>query len=548
VKDARLRYLVKITILFVAYFVTARIGLRLNAVSGFATLVWAPTGIALAAMLILGYKFWPGIMVAAFLVNLVTGAPPLVALGIGIGNTLEAVAGAYLLNRFAHFHRSLERVRDVLSLVLFAAIISTMISATIGVSSLLLGGTVHTSVYASTWLAWWVGDMLGALVVAPLILVWSSRRFTPLHPKRLLEASAYIMLLAGVSVLVFRGSLHFGVTPFTLAYIIFPVFIWIALRFGQVGSVTATFVASVVAVWGTIVSFDSSMDGVLSHKLLLLQSFMGITAVTFMTMAAAIAEREHTQKQRQRLVQRTALLTRQRSQLIALSKTKDEFIALASHQLRTPATSVKQYIGMLLENYAGKLTTDQRNMVDTAYESNERQLYIIDNLLRVAQIDAGTIVLKKEKVDVVPLITDILEGHSSVFASRNQTVKFTPSIGSCIASIDKGKIRMVLENIIDNASKYSPPGKKIDVKVSKSKGNVKVAIKDNGVGIVKKDFPKLFKKFSRVDNPLSITANGTGLGLYWAKKIVDLHRGSIVVTSKPNQGSTFTIILPSGKI
>lgn len=103
---------------------------------------------------------------------------------------------------------------------------------------------------------------------------------------------------------------------------------------------------------------------------------------------------------------------------------------------------------------------------------------------------------------------------------------------------------MVLENILDNASKYSPPGKKLEVKLSKSKKSLAISVKDNGVGIIKQDRHKLFNKFSRSDNPLSITVGGTGLGLYWAKKIVDLHSGSIIVKSKPNHGSTFTITLP----
>ena len=546
-KDERLGYLIKIALLFVAYFVTARIGLKLNAVSGFATLVWAPTGIALASMLILGYRFWPAIMLAAFLTNFVTGASPLVALGIGIGNTLEALTGAYLLNRLAGFQHSLERISDVFGLVALAAFASTMVSATIGTSSLLLGGTVTFSHYGSTWLAWWVGDMLGALVVAPLLLVWSTRRRATLRPKRLAEASVYAVLLAAVSILVFRGSMLIGVKPFTFAYVIFPILIWIALRFGQIGSVTATFAVSLIAIWGTIASFNPSGNNSLSHSLLLLQSFMGISAVTFMTMAAVVAERERTQKQRQQLLHRAELLTKQRSRLMALNRAKDEFIALASHQLRTPATSVKQYTGMLLENYSGKLTEDQRNMLSIAYESNERQLQVVDSILRVAQIDAGNITLRKEKVDLALLVKEILHGQTSVFATRHQTVDFTPGNSNFVAAVDKEKIRMVLENILDNASKYSPPGKNLEVKLRKSKNRLAISVKDDGVGIIRKDRPKLFKKFSRIDNPLSVAVGGTGLGLYWAKKIIDLHKGSIIVTSKPKQGSTFTITLPTGR-
>lgn len=517
----------------------------MNAVSGFATLVWAPTGIALAAMLILGFRFWPGIMLAAFLINLVTGAPILVALGIGAGNTLEAVLGAYLLKRFTRFQPALERVRDVLGLVVLAGFVGTATAATVGVTSLLLNGTVSAGTYGQTWLAWWVGDMLGALVVAPLLLVWSGRPQVRFRPKRFAEASVYTVLLVGVSVIVFRGSGWFGIKPFTFAYVIFPILIWIALRFGQIGSVTATFVVSVVAVWGTIASFNPSADGSLSHQLLLLQSFMGISAVTFMTMAAVSVERERTRKHEQQLAIRTALLTKQRKRLLALSRAKDEFIAIASHQLRTPASSVKQYTGMLLENRTGKLTEAQHTMVRAAYESNERQLQVINDLLRVAQIDAGNIVLRLEKVDLAQLIMEILRAQDPILAARNQATHFLPGKRKFVATVDKERFRMALENLIDNAGKYSPPGQKLEITLSKNSTTLAIAVKDNGVGIAKKDLPKLFKKFSRVDNPLSVAAGGTGLGLYWTNKIISLHHGSITVTSEPNRGSTFTITLPN---
>jgi signal transduction histidine kinase len=115
-----------------------------------------------------------------------------------------------------------------------------------------------------------------------------------------------------------------------------------------------------------------------------------------------------------------------------------------------------------------------------------------------------------------------------------------------VTHADKEKVRKVLETIIDNASKYSPAGKKIDIRIKRREHSLAVAVQDNGIGIVKKDIKKLYKKFSRIENPLSTSVNGTGLGLYWAKKVVDLHHGSIEVVSTPNKGSTFTLILPDG--
>ncbi|MDO8452599.1 MAG: MASE1 domain-containing protein, partial [bacterium] len=166
-------YLFKSVLLFAVYFAAAKVGLSLDAVSGFAALIWAPTGIALAALLILGIKYWPAIFLAAYFVNFSTGAPLLVAAGMGVGNTLEAVVAAYLLKKFINIETFLDQLKDVFYLIFLAALFSTAISATIGVASLYLGGIVPVSKLVDTWTAWWMGDMLGDLIVLPLIIAWS---------------------------------------------------------------------------------------------------------------------------------------------------------------------------------------------------------------------------------------------------------------------------------------------------------------------------------------------------------------------------------------
>jgi len=538
-----IRNITILLLLFVAYFSTARFGLELNAVSHFATLVWAPTGIAIAAIFLFGFRFWPAITLAAFAVNLVIGARPAVALGIAIGNTLEALLAAYLLKRVIKFDPKMERVKDVFGLILLAAVLSTMVSASIGVTSLFLGHVIASGSFGSTWIAWWVGDLLGAAVVAPLILVWSQHLRPWPSLRQMGEVSAYVLGLLVLSVLIFRVLPLAGIQPFTFLYVVFPVMIWAALRFGQFGSVTATFVVSAASIWGTVTSSNASEIG-LSHNLLILQSFMVVAAVTFMIMAAVVAEREKSQKQKQFLAHRAEFLAQQRNRLVALNKAKDEFIALASHQLRTPATIVKMYTGMLRSNYSDELSDDQKELLEIAYQSNEQQLHLVDAMLRVARLDTGKIVLKKENVELAGLIDDILVSFNGSFAARKQSVHFKRPNQAFVTNVDKEKVRMVLENIIDNASKYTPEGKHIDIRLKRRVDGMAVAVQDNGIGIVKKDLRKLFKKFSRIDNPLSTTVNGTGLGLYWANKIVALHKGTIEVISTPDKGSTFTVVLP----
>lgn len=227
-----------------------------------------------------------------------------------------------------------------------------------------------------------------------------------------------------------------------------------------------------------------------------------------------------------------------------LQSAKDELLALASHQLRTPATGVKQYIGMLREGYAGKLTKQQRQYIDEAYESNERQLRTINEMLVVAQADAGRIKLSFDKTDLKSIVEDILKEHKQKLKQHRLKLRTIMPKRRIMIQADGQYLRMAIENIVNNASKYTPDGGHVTVTLNRQKNFVELAVSDTGVGVGKKDFPLLFRKFSRIPNELTRKVGGTGIGLYLAKKIVDTHGGEIIFSSNERIGSTCTIRLP----
>ena len=286
----RLRHAAEILALAALYVVAARIGLTIDAVAGFATLVWAPTGIALAALLLGGYRLWPGVMIGAFVANTLTGAPILVALGIASGNTLEALLGAYALRQIPGFRTSLDRLQDVLGVIVLAAGLSTMVSATIGVASLYVGGILSAAELGRAWRAWWLGDLIGALLVAPALLVWAGVPRVRPEPARLLEAAALGVSVIVVGLFIFGRSATRADT-FQQAYLVFPPLIWAALRFEQRGAASTALIASVIAVWGTATGRGPFVQSGLHESLFALQTFLGVTAATFLVLGASIAER-----------------------------------------------------------------------------------------------------------------------------------------------------------------------------------------------------------------------------------------------------------------
>jgi len=240
-----------------------------------------------------------------------------------------------------------------------------------------------------------------------------------------------------------------------------------------------------------------------------------------------------------------ALLKRQQQELEALNVSKDEFISLASHQLRTPATTIKQLLGMLTQGFVGDVNPEHLKFIKRAYEANERQIRIVENLLKVAQLDAGKVVLRIRPVDLHDYLADIVEEHTGGIAKKGQTLKLVIEESAPLnAFLDLDYFRMALGNLIDNASKYSQSNGHITVSARADKSCLFVSVHDNGVGIAASDQKQLFEKFSRITNELSETVGGSGLGLYWVKRVIEMHNGKVSVKSKKHGGSTFTLELP----
>lgn len=240
------------------------------------------------------------------------------------------------------------------------------------------------------------------------------------------------------------------------------------------------------------------------------------------------------------------LLQEQQKELQRLNASKDEFISLASHQLRTPATAIKQLLGMLLEGFEGALPENITRIIQKTYDSNERQIQIVNSLLKVAQIDAGKVVLRKSSHDVNRIVGELCAHYSGVIADKHQTVTFSPESKELMGFIDEQYYRMAIENILDNASKYTPEGGQIKVTTGIVDGFAYVDIEDTGVGISSENIPVLFEKFHRIANDLSHRVSGSGLGLYWVEKVIDLHQGKIQVESQLGKGTTFRILVPMG--
>jgi signal transduction histidine kinase len=526
--------LVEIALLAGLYVLAGRYGLSLDPIAGFATLVWAPTGLAIAALLLRGYGLWPGVAIGALLANVWAGASVPIALGISLGNTLEAVVAVYALNHFPGFRRSLDRVRDVLAFIALAAVLSTMISATIGVFTLSVGEVLPTAELARAWQTWWLGDLVGALVIAPMFLVWGSTHPSLPEPRRLLETLLLAATVIGSSALIFLAppeSPRERLEP----YMLFPPLIWAALRFGKRGAVSSTFGASVIAVLATASGFGPFTEPRLYDSLLGLQIFMGIIGATFLLLGAAVSERRRAAQDLE--------VARERAE--SANRTKAEFLAVVSHELRTPLNAISGYGELLTMELAGPITQHQRDSIERIRRNARHLLTLIDEVLSFTRNEAGRLKFTAAAVSVAEALSEAEALVGSELQRKQLTVDYAIADPNMQVRADPEKLRQILLNLVGNAIKFTPRGGRITLGAERDGSLGRLWVRDTGIGIPTDKLARVFEPFYQVEGGSTRRYPGFGLGLAIARDFARAMDGDMKIESADGAGATVSVLLPA---
>jgi signal transduction histidine kinase len=230
-----------------------------------------------------------------------------------------------------------------------------------------------------------------------------------------------------------------------------------------------------------------------------------------------------------------------------VERMKSEFVSLVSHEFRTPLTSIRGYTEMMLEGDVGELNEEQVDFLKTVFRNATHLQEIVNDLLIVSRLEAGAVKLNLEELSIRKRLDDAITLVQPQIDAKSQKLKI--DVQSSIPDVrgDPQRISQILLNLISNANKYTPDGGTISIKVQEKKGFINIGIKDTGIGLSKEELNQLFTKFYRAENPETIKAGGTGLGLWITRSLVDMHGGEISVISKPGKGSTFTFTLPITK-
>ena len=515
------------------YFVAGKLSLQLAFLHKSASPVWPPAGIALAALLVLGFRVWPALFVGAFLVNLTTLGNIWTSLGIASGNTLEALCGAWLVNRFAGGARVFDRPQDVFKFAL-AALIGTTVSPTFGVSSLAAGGFAQWSSYWPVWLTWWLGDASGVLVIAPLLLLWSvpatQRKW---NQKQVLEVSVLLLLLVVLAETVFGGWLPISARNYPISFICGPIVIWTAFRFTPRETATGIFILSAIAIWGTLNGFGPFILQSENQSLLMLQLWTAALTITAMAIAAAITERNRTQ----------VALEQQKYAVEAANRTKDNFLAMLSHELRTPLTPVMAALDTLEAD--GSRSSGSKNSLAMIRRNVELESQLIDDLLDLTRIAKDKLQLRFGPLDSHEVITNVVEICRPEAQARNLTLQLNLRAGGHHVLGDAAKYQQIVWNLLKNAIKFTAENGEITISSSNPEPQLlAIAVHDTGIGIEPEVMNRIFDPFEQGERAFQRRYGGLGLGLAISKSLAQAHGGTLIARSEGHdRGSTFILTM-----
>jgi len=500
---SRRQYFLRLVTVFVLYLSAGKLGLSVPFTSGNVSPVWPASGVALASVLLWEYEIWPGLALAAFVVNLLSPIPAISSIGIALGNTSSALLGGYLVRRFVSDKPSFERLRDVLGLIAFGAAIAPMVAASVGATTIFLTHIRAWSGFSSAWGIWWLGDAMGVLIVTPMF--FTGRALTrSFNRARMIESFVLLFGLLATCFAIFGGRP--GMKDDVLAFLAFPFVIWAAIRFRTFGAGIATFLIAAISVWGTALGNGPFVKHNPLHDAALLQLFIAVTAITGLVLGAVTTEREEAGEAsatKERLLTElhqvqsslqeahAQLELRVRERTAELERAQEGLRAL-SGQLLTMQDEERRRIARELHDSAGQITvalgmnltailTETKNLTPTAGKACREASELVQQLSR--ELRTISYLLHPPLLDeagLPPALTWLVDG----FAQRSKiSVKLdlAPDLGRFSPEVETAIFR-VIQECLTNINKHSK-SRAASIRIARERDEIKVEVRDQGRGM-----------------------------------------------------------------
>lgn len=523
----------------VIYFVLAKGGLALASIHPSATPIWPPTGVALAAVLLWGYRTWPAIFVAAVIANATTAGSIATAIAIATGNTLEAVVGASLVNRWSSGCNTFSRPNSVAKFALICFVIATPISASIGLTSLATAGYIDRTNFANAWVTWWLGDVTGALVIAPAIVLWASSPYHAFNRNDFLETVGVLATAATVGLIAFSPLIEQTPSRDPLGFLAILPMLWAALRRGPRDTATVALVLSGITIWGTLTGGGPFTTADINVSFLLVLMFLISITVPSLLLSADVEVRKKAEESLRRVqIELERKVAERTHELELANAAKSRFFAMASHDLRQPLHALGLFVAQLSTPLkSGERTKTIERIDATRKEMNE----MFNSLLDISRLDAGILTPKFTEFPIARLLQKIETTFDQ--ATRVKGLRLRVRRSDSWVRSDAMLLERILLNLVSNAVRYTLRGG-IIVGCRRRGEMLRIEVWDSGPGIPEDQKQNIFGGFFQLPAPERSRYGGLGLGLAIVDRLRLLLNHQIDLASTVGRGSRFAILVP----
>lgn len=524
----------------VIYFALAKGGLALASIDPSATPIWPPAGFALAAVLLWGYRASPAIFVAALIANAMTAGSIATAIAIATGNSLEALVGAYLINRWSNGRNTFSTPDSVARFALICVVIATPISPSIGLTSLATAGYTEWTNFANIWVTWWLGDVTSVLVFTPVIVLWALSDYHVFNRNELWETVGVLASAVAVGLIAFSPLIEETPSRDPLGFLVILPLLWAALRRGPRDTATVALVLSGITIWGTLNDVGPFVTANLNVSLLLLVMFLISITVPSLSLSANVAVRKKTEENLRRAqIELERKVVERTRELELANAAKSRFLATASHDLRQPLHALGLFVAQLRTPLKSGEMAKTIERVDAAVAEMSE---LFNALLDISKLDAGVLVPNLTEFPIERLLRRLETTFAQVADEKGLRLRVVPS--AAWVRSDAILLERILLNLVSNAARYTSEGGVL-VGCRQRGETLRIEIWDSGPGIPEDQRQNIFGEFYQLTGSQRDSQVGLGLGLAIVDRLGRLLGHSIELNSIVDKGSRFTITVPS---
>lgn len=521
------------------YFALAKGGLALASIHPSATPIWPPTGVALAAVLLRGYRIWPAIFAAAMVANATTAGSVATSIAIATGNSLEAVVGAYLINRWSGGCNTFSTPNSVAKFALICVVIATPISASIGLTSLATVGYIEPKNLADAWITWWLGDATGALVIVPVIVLWAAGHHYAISRNEFLETVGVLATAAVVGLIAFSPLIEQTPGRDPLGFLAILPMLWAALRRGPRDTATVALVLAGTTIWGTLMGGGPFTNGDINSSFLLVLMFLISITVPSLLLSADVEVRKKAEESlRHAQIELERKVAERTQELELANAAKSRFLAMASHDLRQPLHALGMFVAQLRTPLNSVERTKTIERVDAARKEMDE---MFNSLLDISRLDAGMLTPKITEFPIAHLLQKLEMTFNQ--AAREKGLQLRIRRSNALVRSDAMLLERILLNLVSNAVRYTLRGR-IIVGCRRRGETLRIEVWDTGPGIPEDQKQNIFGEFFQVPAQERSRSGGLGLGLAIVDRLRRLLNHQIDLASRVGRGSRFAIELP----